>query len=141
MLTPHTAIRWLSCRNATRPAETIPGFALMQITGQEQVERQVVFDVARPDQFIEEAQNGAKLLFNGPTPILAGKFGAATQDFPARVLHELSDSGQSGHLLGFPCGPRRDSWKVWSTGRAFSVVAADPSGASVPAGDELLWVT
>lgn len=141
MLTPTNSIRWLSCKNITSPAETIPGFALMQVRGQEEVERQVVYGVAKPSGYIEASQNPAELMFNGPTPIPPGKFGAATQDFPARVLHERSESGGAGIAMGAACGPRRDSWKAWSTGRAFNVVTVDTSGASVPAGDELLWVT
>lgn len=141
MLTPCSSTRWLSCKNVTSPAETIPGFALMQVTGQDEVERQVVYHVARPDLYIEQSQNPALLLVNGPTPIPAGRFGSATQDFPARVLHEKSDASDA--VAGaFPtCGPRRNSWKAWSTGRAFDLIAVDKSGASVPEGDELLWVT
>lgn len=141
MLTPFSSIRWLSCKNATSPAETIPGFALMRVTGQEEVERQVVYSVARPDLYIEQSQNPAQLLFNGPTPIPPGRYGSATQDFPARVLHEKSDSSDSVVGLRGTCGPRRNSWKAWSTGRAFDLISVDKSGASVAEGDELLWVT
>lgn len=141
MLTPFSSIRWLSCKNATSPAETIPGFALMLVTGQEEVERQVVYSVARPNGYIEQSQNPAQLMFNGPTPIPPGQFGSATQDFPARVLHERSESSGTSAGLRSTCGPRRDSWKAWSTGKAFDLVAVDKSGASVAAGDELLWVT
>jgi hypothetical protein len=132
-------IRWLSCRNATSPGETIPGFALMRIAGQEEMEGQVVFRVAQPDAESERAQDPAGLLINGPTPIPAGMFGAATQDFPARVLHATSDAGSNAAAL--MCGPRQNSWKAWRSGRAFAVVAADPSESSVPSGDELLWIT
>ena len=117
------------------------GFALLRITGQDEVERQVVYGVARPDAALAESQNPALLLINGPTPIPAGKFGSATQDFPARVLHETSDDGSTLEAASRSCGPRQDSWKAWRTGRAFAIVGLDPSGASVPVGDELLWVT
>src|SRR5947207_1254510 len=98
--------RWLSCKNATSPAETIPGFALLQVVGQEEVERQVVYDVARPNLYIAQSQNPAHLLINGPTPIPAGRFGSATQDFPARVLHEKADAVLAGEGTGNTCGPR-----------------------------------
>lgn len=134
-------MRWLSCKNVAIPAETIPGFALLQVVGQEEIERQVVYRVAKPSTAVEQSQNPARLLFNSPTPIPPGQFGAATQDFPARVLHETSDTIVLREGAGNTCGPRADSWKAWSTGRAYSLTAVDKSGASVAAGDELLWVT
>jgi hypothetical protein len=68
-------------------------------------------------------------------------FGVATQDFPARVLHEASDAVSNASDAAPSCGPRQNSWKAWRTGRAYAIVSADPTESSVPSGDELLWIT
>ncbi len=119
--------RWLSVVN--RSDEQIPGFALLRLDriinthiSQELLDGQAVYKVYKPDSDSEAMQNPAMLLVNGPTPIPPGKYGKATQDWPATVLH---DGKEDGLPNGFPCGPKADSWYVWSGGAAFTAQTHD----------------
>lgn len=69
--------------------------------------------------------NAMLMVANGPEPILPGRIGRGTQDWPARVLHDGTEyhdqflsEGSAGVLdlgVSYRVGPMPFSWCVWSS--------------------------
>lgn len=84
--------------------------------GTERVDGVEVFRVQKCTQRGAELQEPWNFIFNGPTPIPAGKIGTGTLDFPALGLHEPksdrpgSEWGNEWLFAGDECGPVADQW-------------------------------
>lgn len=110
--------------------ETIPGYGLVYLDvdngagwfGTQGGRDDVVFLVGKPNASAVDIQDPALLAVNGPIPIPPGRRGVVTQDWPAQVLHY---GFQDGLPNGWQCGPKADSWGIWSGGTAFTCITHD----------------
>lgn len=124
---PRHQTRWMSFRNTSK--ETVPPYGLLALEdgdtgflGNTKRGEQSVWLLKKPDEAAYADQDPARLFVNGPTPVPAGGYGVCTQDWPAQVLHNGAEDGLPN---GYACGPKPDSWFVWSGGRAFTCVTHD----------------
>jgi len=123
--------RWLSVRNMS--SETVPPFGLMMLkrgSQQEKLGENSVWLIDKPDRYAEDDQLPGQFLVNGGVPIRPQGYGEGTQDWPAQVLFESPTGSTATSLtstttglttavpVGF-CGPKADSWKVWTDRQAF----------------------
>lgn len=137
--------RWLPCLNTSE--HTIPSYGLMAIGNFDQSssaaedthyanfvdsDGQLIWLVGRPDAQSVANQDPYRLCCNSEVPILPGKRGAMTQDWPAQTLH---DGSRDNLPNGAPCGPRFERFEVESTGRAFTCLAHDRAFAYVRRGE------
>ena len=139
-----TGIRWLSCVNKSN--EEIPPYAIMMLHdysnretrgyGAYEQDGQAVWYVNKCDALMEEHQNAACLFVNSNEPIPKGKPGRCTRDWPAQVAHDGSFDKLGP---GMPCGPRKDSWFVWSTGTALACMGHN--AGDKPAKKHTVWVS
>ncbi len=137
------AIRTFPCRNIGD--EEIPPFGLVEIANfvksngeqdrffsQEQTGHDIRWLVRRPTEETVAEGNPARFAFNMHIPIAKSRgskergIGVVTLDFPARVLHDGSTDGLPN---GYDCGPRADSFSIWSDGSGFTCLSHDVSGA------------
>jgi hypothetical protein len=110
----------LDSLNLDLSAEIVPGYdiGLLHTFGQVNVGGQAVWDVLIPDAPAEYDQNQHFLVCNGPQPILPGKYGFCTQDWPARVLHYDTSNGAPELIYtnDMRLGPKAGSWCAWNRG-------------------------
>lgn len=129
------AVRWIPFVN--KSGETIPSFGLIALANESQFGRtndgmRIAY---KPSAIHESLQNPALHAFNDEKPVPPNGKGNCTSDFPAMALHD----GTSDSLgPGAPCGPKANSWYVWSTGRAFLIEDHDPTFA-VKSGSGAQW--
>jgi hypothetical protein len=131
-------VRWLLAYNNS--AEEVPPYALVELLGtQDTQDGSPVWDIDKPSATAEADQNPRMLAVNGPTPIPAGQIGTITQDWPALVLHDSTDTDL---IAGGTCGAKEDSWAAWSTGTAFTCQSYDATlpAAYFASGMEGVWV-
>lgn len=83
------AVRWVPVYNPTD--YVIPPFAVMRITGVTLRERQIIYQVGKPNSESESLQRTEKHLFNGSTAIAKKGYGSGTMDFPGMALIESVD--------------------------------------------------
>ena len=152
-MTASTAARKIPVYNATDPPETIPPFALMKLKGagyisQRNVDGQTVWDVEKPDTAAEIAQQPALLAANGPVPILPGRTGVGSQDWPARVWisSDLDDDGARRDRCASLCGPANGLWYAAPNRTAFRIQSHDPNSVlgtvdPLQAGGSVAWLS
>lgn len=129
---PRDRIRWFTVRNMS--SETMPGFAIAyqdilqgeQFISQEKRDGQVVILLKKPDINAAGMANPGVMWANGPTPIPPGEYGKGHQDWPAQILH---NGGENKLPNGHTCGPRDDSWYIWSSGLGFTCQSHDATRA------------
>jgi hypothetical protein len=103
--------------------ETIPGFAVMQVSGWE-VDRagQDYVKVTKPDG------NGEVFLLNSPFPVADDKIGRATDESFCYALYDDADTPAVDEAWG----PEADSWKLKKDNSGFFIVG-DEKGAGANA--------
>lgn len=106
-------VRWLAYRNGT--AETVPAFALLRITGNDDDGTPVV---AKPN-----ADSMPFLLVNGPSEVIAGGNGVATYSEPVPVAYNDAATPAVGDTWGSANG----SWLL-TTGKIGWRVMSEPTG-------------
>lgn len=115
--------RWRRWKNVSDT--TCPAYGLVYIARVETSSGLIALGFMNSDDAIEGTrpssstsihQSHILLAANGPLPVAPGKEGLLTQDWPARVLSQSPPDKMSA---GKPCGPKADSWLLWSGGMAF----------------------
>lgn len=144
---PRERIRWIPLKNM-ESSKTIPGHAIVYLDvtqgndffSQEAQDDGVVFRGKQCDSVGEASQDPALFVVNGPTPIPPGQIGRCNQDWPAQVIHDGSDDRLPN---GFTCGPRADTWEIYSTGNAFTCLSHDACQAvnNRPKGIHTVWIS
>jgi hypothetical protein len=98
---------------------------------------QLVWSVSVCDDAGASRQNPAEFVFNLQTPIPRFSVGEATQDYPARVLHD----GRKDRLPNWrSCGPVRGQWWVYSGPTAFTCQTHDATKVAGARGVHTVWV-
>lgn len=98
---------------------------------------EMVWSVSVCDEAGASRQNPAEFVFNLQTPIPRFSVGEATQDHPARVLHD----GRRNSLPNWVrCGPVRGQWWVYSGPTAFTCQSHDASAVAGERGVHTVWV-
>lgn len=112
--------RGLTFRNDS--GETIPGFAVMRITGV--IERDGLDSVV----LVRKPKTGNYCyMVNGPLPVAANAYGYGTFDFPAYALFDGQTSGPVGATYaalpvnGEEWGPENNSWKLVKDNPGFRI--------------------
>lgn len=149
---PRDRIRWAALVN--RGTKTIPGFGicatklsdLSDFELQEEAEGQVcwrVYPCAETEAY--QMQDPTQLWVNGPTPILPGKMGKGSQDWPLQVLH---NGGKDSLPNGYECGPPapgqtdpKDAFAVWSHGNAFICHSHDAAAPIGTGAFHTVWIS
>lgn len=130
-----SAIRWIPVFNTS--GETIPPFAAMRIVDQRVVERQVVWNVAKPNATSELEQDRAAHIINGPEPIGASgdaRYGAGTQDLPCQALYSGTSTLQTA---GFKSG----QWALEMGLAAYRSLGVDESLEEPTSSTQRIWIT
>lgn len=101
--------------------ETIPGFAVMRVTGAaHDAAGQFYLRVDKPDDSFQ-----TYYLVNGPFPIPAGKFGVADDDYPCYAAY---DDGSGTPAFGDSWGAKSGSWKLAPNRDGFDVLGNSTAG-------------
>lgn len=110
--------RGLPFRNDS--GETIPAYAVVQLSGVIYVNGQHVWTAIKPST----TANIANTFFNGPTDVDAGSYGSCTADLPAWAL--LSDPTAQ---VGQTAGPEPASWKLKIGTGIYQILGLESSAA------------
>ncbi len=100
---------------------------------------QVVWKGKKPNKEAATYQDPARHRINGPEPVGPGMYGRCTTVFPSQALHDCPND----RLENFStCGPKDDSWYIWSTGYAFTIISHDACKA-IDTKDHVrtIWIT
>ena len=126
------AKQWYSVRN--RSGEEIPPFGVMQLAQvdkdnsesnyltQYESNDSIVWNVKKCDEYGENLCDNSLFLINGRYKIAKDGYGRGSWSYPLQVLHD----GTGDDLPNFmECGPVRDSWNIWRSGRGFRCISHD----------------
>lgn len=123
-------------------SETAPPFAVMQISGAVNDARGAFPTIIKP------TGSGGVYLINGPTPVLPGRAGAASRNFPAVARHE----NVSTPVFGQEWGPTQNAWGLVPTSTGYRIVGGSrnvasghqvlvmPAGAAAPRQMEIVLI-
>ncbi len=102
-------------------SETIPGFAVMRITGAgNDAAGQFFLLVNKPSNSFE-----TWYLINGPFPILAGKYGSTCDRYPCYAAY---DDGMGTPAYGNSWGAKSGTWKLAPNRDGFDIVGNPTAG-------------
>ena len=125
-------MRTLPVRNTTDML--IPAYAAMMVIGWGYIDKgsnssyaQVAL-VAQPD---DNGLSDSQIVFNGPTPILAGANGTAIGDFPCAAAYSQSNTDGSDPVVGDVWGTRSGEWVLFHGYEGFRIQQASTSGVTM----------
>lgn len=87
------------------------------------VDGQTIWLAKKPNAIDEEYQDPALCVFNGATPILPGKIGRGTFDYPARALHLGRTVLINDEFPATAVGLKADSWRLWESDESSAFVS------------------